>query len=79
MNDTVIVVSVSGGNVNGIFTNNRSVKACLIDYDNLEARPNSDCSTKFPLERLSDFRSVARSEAKFFPGLSKLLVRLWQR
>jgi len=37
-----VVVTISGGNVSGVFTDNPNMEVYLVDYDNLEVEPNED-------------------------------------
>jgi hypothetical protein len=74
MIETKVVISVSGGNVNGIFTNNPDTKVYLVDYDNLDTDPNDDCSQRIPTGSISDFQARAIEEAKTFPGMTKLIA-----
>ncbi len=71
-----IVVSISGGNVNGVFTDNPSVKVYLVDYDNLESEPNQDCGIPFPIDSIDTFHSVVESEVESYPGIAKLIAEL---
>jgi hypothetical protein len=76
MEVTKIVVSVSGGNVNGIFANNPDVNIYLVDYDNLRSEPDQDCGIPFPVESIDAFRSVAESEVGCYPGIARLIAKL---
>lgn len=78
MEVTKIVVSVSGGNVNGIFANNPNVNVFLVDYDNLRSEPNQDCGTPFPVDSIDTFRSIAESEVGCYPGIARLIAKLWE-
>lgn len=71
-----IVICVSGGNVNGIFTNDPETKVYLVDYDNLEADPSDDCNLVVATSKIGDFQSIATKEIESFPGIKKLLVQL---
>ncbi|MGE5892650.1 MAG: hypothetical protein ACM34I_01190 [bacterium] len=71
-----VVISVSGGNVNGVFTDTPGAKVYLVDYDNLEASSSEDCSQRFPAGNLDEFRSSVTEDIQFFPGIAKLLARL---
>lgn len=76
MVENKLVISVSGGNVNGIFTSDPNTKVYLVDYDNLEADPSDDCSQSFPTEKIENFQSIVKKEIQSFPGIAKLLSRL---
>lgn len=76
MIETKVVISVSGGNVNGIFTNSPKTKVYLVDYDNLEADPSADCSQVLPTRRIEEFHVLAAEEIRSFPGIAELAVRL---
>lgn len=71
-----VVVSISGGNVNGIFTNNSDVHVYLVDYDNLRSEPDQDCGIPFPAESIDAFRSVTKSEVGCYPGIARLIAKL---
>jgi hypothetical protein len=68
-----IVISVSGGNVNGIFTNRPNVEVWLLDYDNLKADPSADCYRRFPTNSLDELSDTVASELELFPCLEKVL------
>jgi hypothetical protein len=76
MIENKVVISVSGGNVNGIFTSDPKTKVYLVDYDNLEADPSDDCSQKLPVGRIEEFQSLAVKDNQLFSGIAKLLSRL---
>lgn len=76
MVDTRVVVSVSGGNVNGIFSNDPNVEVFLVDYDNLQADSSGDCDQRLPVGTIAQFRSLARGEIHYFPAFAKLLTRI---
>lgn len=71
-----VVISVSGGNVNGVYTNDPTAKVYLVDYDNLNADASEDCSQSFPVGKIDDFRSRVTGEMEFYHGLEKLLSQL---
>jgi hypothetical protein len=71
-----VVISISGGNVTGIFTSDPKTKIYLVDYDNLEADPNDDCSQLLPDRRIEEFQAIAAEEMQSLPGLVKLVARL---
>ncbi|MBU4306436.1 MAG: hypothetical protein L6428_09825 [Candidatus Aminicenantes bacterium] len=76
MIETKVVISVSGGNVNGIFTNSSKTKVYLVDYDNLEADPSDDCSQVLPARKIEEFQALAAKEKRSFPSIAELAVRL---
>ncbi|MBI3780389.1 MAG: hypothetical protein HY278_04935 [candidate division NC10 bacterium] len=76
MGGAKVVVTVSGGNVGGVFTDNPDIEVYLVDYDNLEAEPNEDCGVPFPMESLDAFRSVVETEIERYPGIAKLAEKL---
>lgn len=76
MIETKVVISVSGGNVNGIFTNAPKTKVYLVDYDNLEIDPSDDCSQVLPVRRIEEFQVLAAEDIRSFPGIVELAVRL---
>ena len=76
MRTAKIVVSISGGNVSGIFANSPDVEVYLVDYDNLESEPNLDCGIAVPVDSIDTFRSVVKSEVECYPGIVKLIVKL---
>lgn len=76
MIETKVVISVSGGNVNGIFTSNPKTKVYLVDYDNLETDPSDDCSQPLPARKIDEFQALAAEEIKSFPGIAELAARL---
>ncbi len=76
MIESKVVISVSGGNVNGIFTSDPKTQIYLVDYDNLSADPNDDCSQLFPVGGIEEFQSVTAKDSRSFPGVEKLLSRL---
>ena len=71
-----VVISVSGGNVNGVFTSDPNIKVYLVDYDDLEANPSDDCSQHFPVGGIEEFQSLATKDNLLFSGIGKLLSRL---
>jgi len=71
-----VVVTISGGNVSGVFTDNPNMEVYLVDYDNLEVEPNEDCGLPFPTEALEAFRSVVETEIECYPGIAKLTEKL---
>jgi hypothetical protein len=71
-----VVVTISGGNVGGVFTDNPNIEVYLVDYDNLEAEPSEDCGVPFPIEALEAFRSVVETEIECYPGIAKLTEKL---
>lgn len=76
MIETKVVISVSGGNVNGIFTSDPKTKIYLVDYDNLEADPNDDCSQLLPVRKIEEYQTLAAEEIQSFPGIAELAARL---
>ena len=76
MTEIKIVISVVGGVVNGVCSNNPDVKVFVVDFDNLAAESDEDCSKEFLLGSLDDFRSAVTSDAATYSGLAKLLVDL---
>jgi len=76
MNDTHIVISVQGGVVNGVCSNNANVKTYLVDFDDLEQEPDADCSEEFLVGSLADFFSAVKAEVGAHPGLAKLVAHL---
>lgn len=72
MDATKVVISVSGGNVNGVFTNNPRAQVYLVDYDNIAADPLEDCSKSFPTGTMKEFHSVVKKDVKSFQGIAKL-------
>ena len=76
MNENKVVISVSGGNVNGVFTSDPNTKVYLVDYDNLEADPSDDCSRPFSVGEIKEFQSLAAKDNLLFSGVKKLLSRL---
>jgi len=76
MIENKVVISVSGGNVNGIFTSDPNTKVYLVDYDDLEADPSDDCSQPFPVGEIKEFQSLAANDNLLFSGIEKLLSRL---
>ena len=76
MIETKVVITVSGGNVNGIFTNLPKTKVYLVDYDNLEADPSDVCSQVLPVRGIEEFQVLAAEEIRSFPGIAELAVRL---
>jgi hypothetical protein len=76
MIETKVVISVSGGNVNGIFTNDPKTRVYLVDYDNLASDPSSDCSQFLPVSRIEEFQALAAEEIPSFPGIAELAARL---
>jgi hypothetical protein len=76
MIETKVVISVSGGNVNGIFSNDPKTKVYLVDYDNLEADPINDCSHFLPTQRIEELPALVAEEVQSFPGIAKLVARL---
>jgi len=73
---TKVVISVSGGNINGVFTSDPETKVYLVDYDNLEADPKNDCSQLLPDKRIEEFQALAAEEIQSFPGFGELVARL---
>lgn len=71
-----VVISVSGGNVNGIFTSDPNTKVYLVDYDNLEADPSDDCSQNYPVGAIEKFQSTTAKDSLSFRGIEKLLSQL---
>jgi hypothetical protein len=76
MIENKVVISVSGGNVNGVFINDPKTMVYLVDFDNLNADASEDCSQSYPAGRIDEFRSRVAEEIKLFPGLEKLLTQL---
>lgn len=76
MVENKVVISVSGGNVNGIFSSDPNTKIYLVDYDNLETDPRDDCSQHFPVGGIEEFQSLAAKDNLPFSGVEKLLSRL---
>lgn len=76
MIENKVVISISGGNVNGIFTSDPTTKVYLVDYDNLDADPSDDCSQHFPVGGIEEFQSVTARDNLSFPGIERLLLRL---
>jgi len=76
MMENKVVISVSGGNVNGVFTSDPNTKVYLVDYDNLEADPSDDCSLHLPVKKIEELQSLAAKDSLVFPGVEKLLARL---
>ena len=71
-----VVISVSGGNVTGVFTNDPNTNVYLVDYDNLATDLSDDCSQGLPAENIDIFCSRVKVECRSFPGIAKLLARL---
>jgi hypothetical protein len=71
-----VIISVSGGNVNAIFTSDPKTKVYLVDYDNLEDDPNYDCSQLLPNRSIEEFQTLAADEIQSFPGFGELVARL---
>jgi len=76
MVENKVVISVSGGNVNGIYTSNPNTKVYLVDHDNLDADPSDDCSQQFPVGGIEKLQSLAAKDNLYFPGIEKLLAQL---
>ena len=74
MSRTKVVISVSGGNVSGVFTNGADVEVYLVDYDNLGVERTEDCSRPFPTGRMEEFRDVVRTDLGSFPCIAKLFA-----
>jgi hypothetical protein len=72
MEETNVVISVSGGNVNGVFTNNPRAHVYLVDYDNIAADPLEDCSESFPTGTIKEFHSVVKKDVRSFQGIARL-------
>jgi hypothetical protein len=73
---TRVVISVSGGVVTAVCTDNKDLEVYLVDFENLEADPNQDCSVGYTVDSLDDFRTAVRGDVEQYPGISKLLSRL---
>ncbi len=76
MTKNKIVISVSGGNVNGVFLNDPNTTVYLVDFDNLKTDPDDDCSQSFPTGKIEKFRTLVAKDNYDFPGVAKLLSRL---
>jgi len=76
MIENKVVISVSGGNVNGIFTSDPKIKVYLVDYDNLEADPSEDCGQHFPVGGIEEFQALAAKEMQFLPCIAALSAQL---
>jgi len=76
MTESKVVISVTGGNVNGIFTSDPNTKVYLVDYDNLESDPSDDCSQHLPVRRIEEFQSLVAKEIPFYSGITALSAQL---
>ena len=76
MNKTKVIVSVSGGVVNGVCTNDPNLEVYLADFDELEEVPSRDCSVSYPADSLKDFCVAVRPYVKCYAGLTKLIKRI---
>ena len=76
MSAAKIVITVSGGNVNGFFSNDPSIEVYLVDYDNLANDLNQDCDVPLSPRPLQIFRSVIESENKTHRCLAKLAEKI---
>jgi hypothetical protein len=72
MKRTRIVISVVGGNVNGIFSNNLNSEVYLLDYDNLVVDPDHDCRQPVKVGTFEDLGSVVSGEARSFHSAAEL-------
>jgi len=76
MKSNKIVISIAGGNINGVFINNSDTKVFLVDYDNLQADSQSNCSNCLPTASIKEFLSHVKDEMVEFPCLGKLKSQL---
>lgn len=73
MNETHVVISVSGGVVNAVCSDNSGIKVHLVDFDNLQQDATLDCSEEFPVDSMDQFREAVKGDARRYPGLAKLM------
>ncbi|OGR85893.1 MAG: hypothetical protein A3A86_05945 [Elusimicrobia bacterium RIFCSPLOWO2_01_FULL_60_11] len=73
---TRVIISVSGGVVNAVYSNGKHVKVHLVDFDNLESEPGKDCSTTYLIDSLHDFQNAAQNYIERYPEIGKLLSYL---
>jgi hypothetical protein len=71
-----IIVTVSGGNVSGVFANDPNIEVYLVDYDNLRADPDQDCDIPISPSPLEIYQSELAEEIKAYPGVARLGVKI---
>lgn len=73
-----IVLSISGGTLNAIYSNCQKVEAYLVDYDNLTEDSLEDCSHQLPVDSIMEFLRNSNDEKNSFPGIERLFWKLSQ-
>lgn len=76
MSTVRIVVTVSGGNINGMFTDDPNMEVYVVDYDNLRADRKQDFDAPITPGSLQTYRSVIENEIKSYACLAKLAAKI---